>query len=74
MSDADRRDKLLRAFKVFDERADGTVDTRALTLILSSLGKRLSPSEVNELVSDADQGGRLYYTEYVDKVLLAPAK
>lgn len=72
--DPQRRERLINAFRIFDVKKDGTVDTKAIALILSNLGKKMSPHEISELISDADQGGRIYYTEYIDKVLLAPPK
>ena len=39
---AERRQRLLEAFRVFDPQGTGQVDTKALCLILSSLGNKLS--------------------------------
>lgn len=69
---AERRQRLLEAFKVFDPDNTGHVDTKAMCIILSSLGNKLSRNEINELTADADRGGMIVYQSYIEGVLLPP--
>ena len=67
----DRPDRLIRAFQAFDGDNSGRVNTEAMSIILTSIGKPLSKQEMSELVADADEDGTIDYRRFVNTVVFA---
>lgn len=67
-SEADIRN----AWKVFDKDNKGVISTAELRHVLSSIGEKLSPAEMEEMIkeSDPDNDGMIQYEEFV-KMLMA---
>ncbi|CDJ43037.1 calmodulin, putative [Eimeria tenella] len=63
---------LIKSFKVFDTKGDGTLSTDELMQVMKTLGDLLTDEEVEKMVQDADpsKSGRIKYAEFV-KVLLS---
>ncbi|KAL8439883.1 hypothetical protein Efla_000855 [Eimeria flavescens] len=63
---------LIKSFKVFDTKGDGTLSTDELTQVIKTLGELLTDEEVEKMINDADPGksGRIKYADFV-KLLLS---
>lgn len=63
---------LVKSFKVFDTKGDGTLSTDELTQVIKTLGDLLTDEEVENMIHDADpnKSGRINYAEFV-KLLLS---
>lgn len=72
MSSCNPEADLIKSFKVFDTRGDGTLSTDELTQVIKTLGELLTDEEVEKMIQDADpnKSGRIKYAEFV-KVLLS---
>ena len=67
----DRPERLIRAFQAFDGDHSGRVNTEAMAIILTTIGKPLTAQEMSELVSDADENGFIDYRRFVNSVVFA---
>ncbi|OEH74854.1 calmodulin [Cyclospora cayetanensis] len=72
MSGANPEADLIKSFKVFDTKGDGTLSTDELTQVIKTLGDLLTDDEVDKMIQDADPNktGRINYAQFV-KVLLS---
>ncbi|KAL8270522.1 hypothetical protein Esti_005559 [Eimeria stiedai] len=63
---------LIKSFKVFDTKGDGTLSTDELSQVIKTLGDLLTDEEVEKMIHDADPNktGRINYAEFV-KLLLS---
>lgn len=59
------------AFRVFDPKGCGYLHRDELKRILTSFGEKLSPEEVDDLLSvaDVDDQGRVYYGQFAKKLM-----
>jgi Ca2+-binding EF-hand superfamily protein len=57
-------------FRSFDINGDGTIDRKELDEVFRSMGKSLSPDEINRIISmaDKDRNGSLNYEEFIEQV------
>ncbi len=70
VSVSERQEKLIRAFQAFDTEKTGRVKSDAMGVLLGSIGQsKLTPSEVKEFISDADDGGYIDYRRFVLTVM-----
>jgi calmodulin len=60
------------AVQVFDKAGSGHISTSELAHVLTSVGEKLSPEEIAELISEADpeKSGKVVYENFI-KVMLA---
>lgn len=72
MSGCNPEADLIKSFKVFDTKGDGTLSTDELTQVIKTLGDLLTDEEVEKMIHDADpkKTGRINYAEFV-KLLLS---
>ena len=57
---------VLKSFEVFDRDGNGLISTVELRHVLTGLGERLDPDQVEELLRNADQGdGMVNYSSFV---------
>lgn len=63
---------LIKSFKVFDTKGDGTLSTDELMQVIKTLGDLLTDEEVEKMIQDADpnKSGRINYANFV-KLLLS---
>jgi Ca2+-binding EF-hand superfamily protein len=71
---ADRIDRLISAFQVFDDAKSGKVPTAFMVSVLSQFGTPFSKEEAEEFKSDADENGFVDYTKFVQQVIFAPSQ
>nr|XP_055068500.1 EF-hand calcium-binding domain-containing protein 7 [Misgurnus anguillicaudatus] len=59
-------DQLMRIFKKFDINCDGYISHDELSKVLTSMGEKMSPKEVDEIFSlaDVNKDGKLDYAEF----------
>ncbi|XP_078486824.1 neo-calmodulin-like [Ciona intestinalis] len=64
-------DELTEAFRVFDKDLKGHIMASDLRHHLTTLGEKLSPEEVDELIKDADSSGdgKINYTEFCFSII-----
>uniref|UniRef100_A0A7S0YEH7 EF-hand domain-containing protein n=1 Tax=Polytomella parva TaxID=51329 RepID=A0A7S0YEH7_9CHLO len=64
--------ELNAAWKVFDKQGHGFIPTSELRHILSNIGEKLSPAEVNDLVAEADpeNKGQITYESFMKAMLV----
>lgn len=69
----ERKDEMLRAFRIMDKNNDKFIDAKELMGTLTKLGEPLSEAEVNAMinVADANKDGKIDYEEFV-KFCCAP--
>ncbi|CDI81568.1 calmodulin, putative [Eimeria acervulina] len=62
---------LIKSFKVFDTKGDGTLSTDELMQVIKTLGDLLTDEEVERMVNDADPSktGRIKYADFVKYLL-----
>jgi calmodulin len=67
LQDTDREDEIRQAFKVFDKDGDGFITLEELGFVMANLGEKLSPTELEEMVKEADTDGdgKINYKEFV---------
>ncbi|CDI74618.1 calmodulin, putative [Eimeria praecox] len=72
LSNSNPEADLIKSFKVFDTKGDGTLSTDELMQVIKTLGDMLTDEEVERMVNDADPSktGRIKYAEFV-KLLLS---
>eukprot|EP00057_Strongylocentrotus_purpuratus_P031498 XP_784808.2 PREDICTED: neo-calmodulin [Strongylocentrotus purpuratus] len=58
------------AFRVFDKDDTGTLSAAELRHVMTSLGEKLTDTEVDEMIREADVGsdGRINYEEFVQMI------
>ena len=61
-----KQDELMKAFRVFDKNGDGFISVKELKHRLTTLGDKMKPEEVDQLLQDADidNQGRINYAEF----------
>ncbi|KAI8597479.1 putative calmodulin [Dissophora ornata] len=67
MVDTDSEEEIKEAFKVFDKDGNGFISAAELRHVLTNLGERLTDSEVDEMIheADVDGDGQINYEEFV---------
>lgn len=57
-------------FREFDINGDGKIDKQELDQVFQSMGKVLSPDEINRIIrmADKDRSGTLDYEEFIEQV------
>jgi calmodulin len=58
-------DEIISAFATFDNEKNGSIDAEELRRILTSMGDKMSDSEVDDLIKDAGGGSSIDYKEFV---------
>jgi Ca2+-binding protein (EF-Hand superfamily) len=69
--DSDMLDRALEAFRVFDRQNKGTIPLNELRYILENLGEKLTPEEVEDLLSDVEEihgGTELDYKTFLNNL------
>ncbi|PNH03109.1 Calmodulin [Tetrabaena socialis] len=68
----DNEQDLKAAWKVFDKAGQGSISTSELRHVLTSVGEKLSPEEIGEMLAEADpeKSGRVVYDNFI-KMMLA---
>lgn len=63
--------EVIEAFRVFDKDGSGTISCNELKHVLTTLGEKLTDSEVEEVIkeADADSNGYINYTNYVKMMM-----
>lgn len=71
MSNVDKDEDVLDAFRVFDVGGNGILSTHELRYVMTSLGEKLSEEEANEmiLVADADGDGLINYNDFLNSMI-----
>merc|ERR1712139_93962 len=69
--DKDTRGQLVAAFEVFDEGHTGVIKTSDLKHMMISLGNKLTPAEIDEMILEADVegNGEIRYQEFIDVIM-----
>ncbi|KAF4610260.1 hypothetical protein D9613_010655 [Agrocybe pediades] len=57
MRDTDSEEEIKEAFKVFDKDGNGFISAAELRHVMTNLGEKLSDSEVDEMIREADVDG-----------------
>lgn len=67
IQDADSEEEILNAFKVFDKDGSGFIPAAELRRILTSLGRKLTDAEFDELIREEaiDGDGQINYEKFV---------
>ncbi|XP_012943337.1 calmodulin-like protein 3 [Aplysia californica] len=67
----ERKQEMLRAFRLIDKNNDKFIDARELMGVLTKLGEPLSEEEVKAMirVADVNKDGKIDYEEFVDFIL-----
>lgn len=61
---------VLKSFEVFDRDGNGLISTVELRHVLTGLGERLDPGQVEDLIRSADQGdGMVDYKTFVSTLM-----
>lgn len=61
---------VLKSFEVFDREGNGLISTVELRHVLTGLGEKLDPEQVEELLRQADQGdGQVQYKTFVELMM-----
>ena len=61
---------VLKSFEVFDRDGNGLISIVELRHVLTGVGERLDPGQVEDLLRDADQGdGMVNYSTFVSTML-----
>ncbi|KAG2440115.1 hypothetical protein HXX76_004229 [Chlamydomonas incerta] len=68
----DNEQDLKAAWKVFDKAGAGSISTSELKHVLTSVGEKLSPEEIAEMIAEADpdKSGKVLYDNFI-KMMLA---
>jgi len=63
-------ESICEAFKVFDKEGTGMISVAELRHVLTNLGEKMSPEEVDEMVREADIGdvGQINYEHFLAKM------
>jgi len=71
MRDTDSEEEIKEAFKVFDKDGNGYISAAELRHVMTNLGEKLSDSEVDEMIreADIDGDGQINYDEFVKMML-----
>mmetsp|Transcript_129423 Transcript_129423/g.307073 ORF Transcript_129423/g.307073 Transcript_129423/m.307073 type:complete len:151 (-) Transcript_129423:166-618(-) len=72
LKETDTEEELIEAFKVFDRDRDGFISGKELRQSMTNLGERLTDTEVDEMIREADMDGDglINYDEFV-KMMMA---
>jgi len=67
LKETDLEEDIREAFRVFDNKATGTISTQELRHIMSNLGEKMKDSEIDEMIlhADIDGDGMVNYNEWV---------
>merc|ERR1719281_1558304 len=57
LKETDLEEDIREAFRVFDNKATGTISTQELRHIMSNLGEKMKDSEIDEMILHADIDG-----------------
>ncbi|RXK40414.1 calmodulin [Tremella mesenterica] len=57
MKDTDSEEEIKEAFKVFDKDGNGYISAQELKHVMTNLGEKLSDTEVDEMIREADKDG-----------------
>ncbi|KAG6916990.1 hypothetical protein DXG01_004334 [Tephrocybe rancida] len=70
MRDTDSEEEIKEAFKVFDKDGNGYISSAELRHVMTNLGEKLSDTEVDEMIreADVDGDGQINYDEFVKPV------
>ncbi|KAL0233448.1 hypothetical protein PCE1_001963 [Barthelona sp. PCE] len=71
MAENDSEDAVREAFRVFDKDNNGVISADELRFVMCQLGEKLSPNEIDEMISEADSNGdgKISYDEFVRMML-----
>ena len=60
-------DEMREAFRVFDQDGNGYISAAELQSVMASLGEKLTPQQVQDMISECDTNGdgQIDYNEYV---------
>lgn len=72
LKDTDTEEELREAFKVFDKDGNGFISAAELRHVMTNLGEKLTPEEVDEMIreADIDGDGQVNYEEFT-KMMMA---
>lgn len=64
---SDNEEEVYEAFKTFDTDKNGEISAQELKAVLTTLGEKLTPQEVDEIIriADEDGDGVISYREFV---------
>ncbi|KAN0082579.1 hypothetical protein V8E55_008374 [Tylopilus felleus] len=67
MRDTDSEEEIREAFKVFDKDGNGFISAAELRHVMTNLGEKLTETEVEEMIreADVDGDGQINYDEFV---------
>lgn len=65
--ETDPGDEIIAAFRVFDKEGNGTLSTKELRHIMTTIGDKLTDEEVDQMIEEADIDGDgiINYEEFV---------
>jgi len=72
MNHVNTKAEVIEAFRVFDKTGSGTVSSRELKEALGELGDYMDPSEVDELIYEADfnGNGNIKYEDFANMLFM----
>jgi len=71
MKDTESEEEIKEAFKVFDKDGTGVISAAELRHVMTNLGEKLTDTEVDDLIkeADVDGDGQINYEEFVKLML-----
>ena len=65
--DSDPEEEIISAFRVFDKDGNGTLSTKELRHVMTTIGDKLTDEEVDQMIEEADVDGDgvINYEEFV---------
>lgn len=71
MKDQESEEEIKEAFKVFDKDGTGVISAAELRHVMTNLGEKLTDTEVDDLIkeADVDGDGQINYEEFVKLML-----
>jgi len=71
MNHANTKQEVIEAFRVFDKSNSGHMTSAEFREVLTELGEPMTPSEIDEMIYEADRGtGQVNYAQFVEMLFM----